>query len=168
MLDLTNNHFSVNEGGFALTRSSLLTNRRHVITENTKGQMQRWDIVSCELLNTFDSSEGSFDDIVMKYTSKEILSHWCTVSVKVGMLFVKINPKFLKTEIYGSALKDYQVVNNIEINSDERYNLGKIVINSLFNEFISYEVQKDKLLRKKIFSLKKKRLNQFINLGYRI
>ena len=158
-LDLTNNHFSVNEGGFALTRSSLLTNRRHVITENTKGQMQRWDIVSCELLDTFDSSEGSFDDIVIKYTSKEILSHWCTVSVKVGMLFVKINPKFLKTEIYGSALKDYQVVNNIEVNSDERYNLGKIVINSLFNEFISYEVQKDKMLRKRIFSLKKKDLN---------
>lgn len=168
VLDLTNNHFSVNEGGFALTRSSLLTNRRHVITENTKGQMQRWDIVSCELLNTFDSSEGSFDDIVMKYTSKEILSHWCTVSVKVGMLFVKINPKFLKTEIYGSALKDYQVVNNIEINSDERYNLGKIVINSLFNEFISYEVQKDKLLRKKIFSLKKKDLTNSLTLdtGY--
>lgn len=94
VLDLTNNHFSVNEGGFALTRSSLLTNRRHVITENTKGQMQRWDIVSCELLNTFDSSEGSFDDIVMKYTSKEILSHWCTVSVKVGMLFVKITQNF--------------------------------------------------------------------------
>ena len=130
--------------------------------------MQRWDIVSCELLNTFDSSEGSFDDIVMKYTSKEILSHWCTVSVKVGMLFVKINPKFLKTEIYGSALKDYQVVNNIEINSDERYNLGKIVINSLFNEFISYEVQKDKLLRKKIFSLKKKDLTNSLTLdtGY--
>ncbi|CAI4050853.1 hypothetical protein SKDZ_15G0690 [Saccharomyces kudriavzevii ZP591] len=167
-LNLTDNHFSVNEGGFALTRSSLLTNRRHVITENTRGQMQRWDIVSCELLNTFDLSEGSFDDIVMKYTSKEILSHWCTVSVKVGMLFVKINPKFLKTEIYGSALNDYEIVNNIEVNSDERYNLGKIVINSLFNDFISYEVQRDKLLRKKIFSLKKKDLSNSLTLdtGY--
>ncbi|EJS41846.1 YOL087C [Saccharomyces arboricola H-6] len=163
-LDLASNRFNINEGGFALTRSSLLTNRRHVITENTKGQMQRWDIVSCELLNTFDPSEGSFDDIVMKYTSKEILSHWCTVSVKVGMLFVKINPKFLKTEIYGSALKGYEVVNNMAVSSDERYNLGKIVINSLFNEFISYEVQKDKLLRKKIFSSRKKDLNNSLTL----
>ncbi|CAI4052578.1 hypothetical protein SUVZ_15G0680 [Saccharomyces uvarum] len=163
-LDLADNSFSVNEGGFALTRSSLLTNRRHVITENTKGETQRWDIVSCELLNTFGSSEGSFDDIVMKYTSKEILSHWCTVSVKVGMLFVKINPKFLKTEIYGSALKNYEVVNDIEVSPDERYNLGKIVINSLFNEFISYEVQKDKLLRKNIFSSKKKDLNSPLTL----
>lgn len=59
-------------------------------------------------------------------------------------------------------------MNNIEINSDERYNLGKIVINSLFNEFISYEVQKVKLLRKKIFSLKKKDLTNSLTLdtGY--
>ncbi|CCD23311.1 Duf1p NDAI_0B02760 [Naumovozyma dairenensis CBS 421] len=154
-LNLRVNKLTINKGGFALTRSSLLTNRRHVITENTKGEVQRWDIVSCELLNTFPSNEGSFDDIVIRFTSKEILSHWCTVSVKVGVLFVKINEKFLSTEIYGSALEKYEIINDIEINAEQRYNLGKIVINSLFNEFLNYEAQKDEIVRKRILTKKK-------------
>lgn len=154
-LDLRSGSLKITEGGYALTKSSLLTNRRHVITENSKGEIQRWDIVICELVNTFDSSEGNFDEVVSKYTSKEILSHWCSVSVKVGMLFVKLNPRVFNTEVYGSALEDYKFVNEVQLSSDERYNLGKIVVNSLFNEFLSYEAQKDKLFRKQLISKKK-------------
>lgn len=155
ILELSTAKHTIIEGGFALTKSSLLTNRRHVITENTKGEIQRWDIVLCELINTFDPSEGNFDEVVSKYTSKEVLSHWCTLSVKVGMLFVKLNPRILNTEVYGSALQEYKIVNDVEVNSDERYNLGKIVINSLFNEFVSYEMEKDKTFRKQLSSKKK-------------
>lgn len=154
--DQDSGKLSIKYGGFALTRSSLLTNRRHVITENTIGQIQRWDIVSCELIDTFDSEIGNFDEIVAKYTSKEILSHWCTVQVKVGILFVKISPKFLDTEIYGSALRDYKLVNEVDLNDDERYNLGLIVMNSIFNEFINYEIGKDKIYRKSLASRKSK------------
>lgn len=157
-LDLRSNNLVITKGGFALTKSSLLTNRRHVITENTKGEIQRWDILICELLDTFDSSEGTFDEVVTKYTSKEILSHWCTVSVKVGMLFIKLNSKILNTEVYGSSLEGYKVVNDVELNPDERYNLGKIVVNSLFNEFLTYEIQKDKSYRKNLVSRKKDNL----------
>ncbi|KAL3229782.1 hypothetical protein RNJ44_01918 [Nakaseomyces bracarensis] len=149
------NDLDVKKGGFALTRSSLLTNRRHVITENTKGEIQRWDILSCDLLDTFPSSEGTFDEIVVKYTSKEILSHWCTVSVKVGMLYVKVNEKFMGTEVYGSALKDYEMMRKIDLDTDERYNLGKIAVNSLFYEFVGYELDKDKIWRKKLVTKRK-------------
>lgn len=154
-LNLKKNTLSIEKGGFALTRSSLLTNRRHVITENTEGKIQRWDIVSCELINTFPKEEGSFDEVVVKYTSKEILSHWCTVTVKVGMLFVKIGPKFSNTELYGSALQDYSVVNDVKLNSDDRYNIGKIVVNSLFNDFMEYEQRKDEDFRKALVTKKK-------------
>lgn len=154
-LDLIEEKIKIKRGGFALTRSSLLTNRRHVITEDTEGKIQRWDIVSCELINTFDPQEGSFDDAVIKYTSKEILQHWCTVSVKVGMLFVKIGPKFLETEVYGSALESYQLANDVQLNPDERYNLGRIVANSIFNEFIRYEFRKDETFRKNLTGKKK-------------
>lgn len=154
-LNIRTSELAISRGGFALTKSSLLTNRRHVITENTKGEIQRWDIVICELLDTFDVSEGNFDEVVAKYTSKEILSHWCSVSVKVGMLFIKLNPRILNTEIYGTALKDYKVLNDVEVNTDERYNLGKIVVNSLFNEFVSYEMQQDKAFRKQLTARRK-------------
>ncbi|SMN21870.1 similar to Saccharomyces cerevisiae YOL087C Putative protein of unknown function [Maudiozyma saulgeensis] len=154
-LNLKQNTLSIEKGGFALTRSSLLTNRRHVITENTQGKIQRWDIVSCELINTFPRNEGTFDEIVVKYTSKEILSHWCTVTVKVGMLFVKIGPKFSNTELYGSALQEYFVVNDVKLNSDDRYNIGKIVVNSLFNDFMEYEQRKDEDFRKALVNKKK-------------
>lgn len=160
-LDLSNNHLTVSRGGIALTKSSLLTNRRHVITENTKGEIQRWDIVVCELLDTFDPSEGTFDQVVSKYTSQEILSHWCSVSVKVGLLFVKLNNRILNTEVYGSSLKEYDVVNGVQPNPDERYNLGKIVANSLFNEFVMFEIYKDKIYRQAL--VPKRRNNSFFH-----
>lgn len=194
----------IEKGGTALTRSSLLTNRRHVITENTDGIVQRWDIISCELVDTFDPKEGTFDDIVMKYTTNEILSHWCTVSIKVGLLFVKVGPKFTNTEIYGSAFKGYELLNlnnknildkkskekkrhryyysylqsnknsdnensdnedvnntnnnnsNNEteciINEEDRYNLGKVVLISLFHEFIQWEINNDISYREKLLA----------------
>ncbi|CCK72451.1 Duf1p KNAG_0K00850 [Huiozyma naganishii CBS 8797] len=147
--------------GVALTKSSLLTNRRHVITENTVGSVQRWDIISCELVDTFPHEEGSFDEIVRKYTTKEILSHWCTVSVKVGMLFVKINPKFLDTEVYGSALHRYNIINGVELNEETRYNLGKIVANSLFYDFVRWEVKRDAKFREKLSHSKHKQTQAF-------
>ena len=199
ILDLPSRILSIERGGTALTRSSLLTNRRHVITENTDGIVQRWDILSCELIDTFDPKEGDFDDIVIKYTTNEILSHWCTVSIKVGILFVKIGPKFTNTEIYGSAFKGYEllnsknkksldkkskerkrhiyhyshlhsnknsdienvgnddIINNINensfiINDEIRYNLGKVVINSLFHEFMQWEINKDIKYREKLLA----------------
>ena len=191
----------IEKGGIALTRSSLLTNRRHVITENTDGIIQRWDIISCELIDTFDPKEGTFDDIVMKYTTNEILSHWCTVSIKVGILFVKVGPKFTNTEIYGSAFKGYEFLNSNSkndldkkskekrrhkyyyshlhsnknsdnensdnddinnnndsnttgyiINEEVRYNLGKVVLISLFHEFIKWEINKDIRYREKLLA----------------
>ncbi|CCF57124.1 hypothetical protein KAFR_0C01310 [Kazachstania africana CBS 2517] len=154
-LNLSDNSLEIEKGGVALIRSSLLTNRRHVITENTLGKIQRWDIISCELINTFNASDGDFDEVVVKYTSKEILAHWCSVSIKVGILFIKIGPKFLNTEVYGSALNDYHILNNVSINPDNRYNLGKIFVNSFFNDFIDYELSKDKQFRNSLSSLKK-------------
>lgn len=154
--NITTKKLNIEQGGIALTRSSLLANRRHVITENTIGQIQRWDIVSCELLDTFNKEDGNFDDLVLTFTSKEILSHWCTVSIKVGVLFVKINPKFSNTEVYGSALDSYEFINDdIILNKDARYNLGKIVVNSLFYDLINYEFKKDLKFRNKLADLKK-------------
>lgn len=164
-LELATNSVTIAEGGIALTKSSLLTNRRHVITENTKGEIQRWDILVCELLDTFDPSEGDFDQVVSKYTSREVLSHWCSVSVKVGLLFVKLNQRLLNTEVYGSSLTEYQVVNGVKPNSDERYNLGKIVANSLFNEFVMYEIHKDKVFRSEMVS-KRRNSSFFHNEAY--
>ncbi|SCU85486.1 LANO_0C04412g1_1 [Lachancea nothofagi CBS 11611] len=142
------------KGGYALLKSSLLTNRRQVITQNTESTIQKWDIVSCELLETFDAAMGNFDDMVSSHNTKEILPHWCSVSIKTGKLFVKLSPKFLSTEVYGSALEHYNVVNDIKIEIDERYNLGRIALNSLLNEFISYIIAKDKSFRKELVAKK--------------
>ncbi|SCW00633.1 LAFE_0C08526g1_1 [Lachancea fermentati] len=142
------------QGGFALLKCCLLTNRRHVITQNTRGEVQRWDIVSCTLLDTFNSSMGTFNDLVKLYNTKEILPHWCSVSIKTGKLFVKLSQKFLSTEVYGSALQQYNLINKIELSDDERYNLGRIVINSILDEFIAYELEKDKQFRKELVTRK--------------
>ncbi|CDO96329.1 unnamed protein product [Kluyveromyces dobzhanskii CBS 2104] len=149
-LNLLTKELTVIEGGHALLRCSLLTNRRHVITENTLGDLEKWDIVSCELVEVINRDEGTFDEVVRKKNPKEVLPHWCSVSIKRGILFVKINERFLNTEVYGSALNDYEIVNADkaeELNLDERYNLGRIAVNSLLHEFINYELIKDKKFR---------------------
>ncbi|SCU90615.1 LADA_0F05314g1_1 [Lachancea dasiensis] len=142
------------EGGFALVKSCLLMNRRQVITQNTRGIIQRWDVISCELLDTFDPSEGDFDHLVETHNTREILPHWCSVSIKTGKVFVQFSPKFLTTEVYGSALEHYRIVNDINIEIDDRYNLGRIAVNSIFNEFISYVSGKDRTFRKDLIARK--------------
>ncbi|AET40093.1 Duf1p Ecym_5334 [Eremothecium cymbalariae DBVPG len=138
------------EGGSALLKSCLLTNRRHVITLNTLGQVQKWDIVSCKLLDTFEPEIGSFDELVTKNNTKEVLSHWCSVSIKTGMLFVIFNERFVSTEVYGTALKEYKIVNGVDINDDQCYNLGRIALNSILHDFIRYETKMDKLVRTEV------------------
>ncbi|CEP64225.1 Duf1p LALA0_S10e05358g [Lachancea lanzarotensis] len=142
------------EGGDALLKSSLLTNRRHVITQNTKGVVQRWDIVSCELLDTFDDTMGNFDDLVNQHNTKETLAHWCSVSIKTGKLFIKISPKFVNTEVYGSALEHYKIINDIKVEIDERYNVGRIAVNSILNEFIEWTIARDESFRKDLVAKK--------------
>ncbi|AAS52719.2 AER035Wp [Eremothecium gossypii ATCC 10895] len=135
------------EGGSALLKSCLLTNRRHVITLNTLNQVQKWDIVSCELLDTYRPTDGSFDDLVNKNNTKEILPHWCSVSIRTGKLFIKFNDRFTATEVYGTALKQYKLINDVVLNDDQRYNLGRLAINSILYEFIKYELHMDKFAR---------------------
>ncbi|AGO12390.1 AaceriAER035Wp [[Ashbya] aceris (nom. inval.)] len=135
------------EGGSALLKSCLLTNRRHVITLNTLNQVQKWDIVSCELLDTYSPADGSFDDLVNKNNTKEILPHWCSVSIRTGKLFIKFNDRFTATEVYGTALKQYKLINDVVLNDDQRYNLGRLAINSILYEFIKYELHMDKFAR---------------------
>lgn len=157
-LNLKTKELKVIQGGHALLRCSLLTNRRHVITENTLGSLQKWDIVSCELVENISKDEGTFDEVVRKRNPKEVLPHWCTVTIKRGILFVKINERFLNTEVYGSALTDYEIVNADkadDINFDERYNLGRIAINSLLHGFIEYELAKDRKFREEKTAIKK-------------
>lgn len=153
-VDLETREIGRLEGGSALLRCSLLTNRRHVITQNTKAVIQKWDIISCELLDTFDSDAGTFDEVVLKSNTKEVWPHWCSVSIKTGKLFVKLTQKFLSTEVYGSALQQYTTVNKVDLEIDNRYNLGLVAINSLLNEFINYILEKDKLFRKDLVSKK--------------
>lgn len=154
LVDLRDATFKSIRGGFALLKCSLLTDRRHVITQNTMGHLQRWDIISCELLDYFDDCDSSFDEMVHKYNTKEVLPHWCSVSIKTGKLFVKFSPRFVDTEVYGSALDDYNIINKVELNIDQRYNLGKIVVNSILDEFIRYELDKDKEFRKELVAKK--------------
>ena len=92
--------------------------------------------------------------------SKGNIAALVSVSVRVGILFVKLGPKFLSTQVYGSALKDYQLLNpeNAVINKVGRYIFGRIVVNSLFNDFLSYELEKDDAFRKNLLGVKKRRI----------
>ncbi|AMD22866.1 HHR097Wp [Eremothecium sinecaudum] len=153
------------EGGSALVKSSLLTNRRNVITLNTAGEVQKWDIVSCELVDTFGPNDGSFDDLVKSHCTKEILPHWCSVSIKTGKLFVKLNERLNSTEVYGTALKGYEIINGVEVNDDQRYNLGRLAINSILYEFIRYETKIDKLIRSDLATSKKPSSLNLLNMG---
>ncbi|ODV64265.1 WD40 repeat-like protein [Ascoidea rubescens DSM 1968] len=114
--------------------------------------------------------EEAFENIIHKYQTNETLKNWCKVSLKIGKLFITISPKtFLDCEIYkddlmeayGELLDDGfdqgeidRELKDVEQDPSEiRYNLGKIILKSMFYEFLQKEIKLDEVYRYKLIKI---------------
>ncbi|CCH42737.1 putative WD repeat-containing protein [Wickerhamomyces ciferrii] len=131
------------EGDYGMIKARLLNNRRYVVTLSTSEEVKLWDIVKGIELRNFGNNVG-FEDVIDKYQTEEILPTWCRVSIKAGRLFISLSESsYLNTELYGDDFEEY----GLKLDPETRFSIGKIVIQSIFQKFIQYQLKKDNDLR---------------------
>lgn len=143
--NLTNwtDHSKTRVGEPGMIKARLLNNRRYVVTLSTSDEVKLWDIVRCVELKNFGTDVG-FEDVIDEYQTNEILPTWCRVTVKAGRLFIVLSEtSYLNTEVYGDDIEEY----GLKLDHETRYSLGKIVINSIFHNFLEFEQSKDHEIR---------------------
>ncbi|AOA63418.1 Ubiquitin-binding protein of unknown function [Komagataella phaffii CBS 7435] len=155
-------------GNPGLIRYQLLNNRRQVATMDDSLNTQLWDLLNfkkvdeCMLYDTKDVElEGSdeesyrFESYAEKFQTNETLPIWCKVQVRAGKLFITLEENTLtNTEIYMDDLfelypelgKYYSTHHNSESHDYTalRFNIGKLVLTSLFQNFVDLEIVKQK------------------------
>lgn len=110
------------------------------------------------------------DDIFNKLQTMDTLNNWCEIEIKAGKLLVMIKESiFDNTKIYYDELvKNYPFLafehsDNVEgkkntkvrVESDERFFLSRIFLNSIFHRYVLYEWEFDHYLRAELKLLKK-------------
>ncbi|CAI5757181.1 unnamed protein product [Candida verbasci] len=174
-------------------------NKRQIMALYLNGDIKIWDILICKELKYFPYPKKSnskildlkeieirikeMDEIFQKYQTFDTLNNWCEVEIKSGKLLVNIKEtSLMNVEIYyDDLIKDYPFLSiennerlgkykNEVINSDDRFHLGIILLNSLFNGYTIFENSFDQLLREEIFKIKPKEIkdeNESINSSIR-
>lgn len=137
-------HSKTKVGKPGMIKARLLNNRRYVVTLSTSDEVKLWDIVRCVELKNFGTDVG-LEDVIDEYQTNEILPTWCRVTVKAGRLFIVLSEtSFMNTEVYGD---DIDSEYGLKIDSETRYSLGKIIVNSIFHKFLEHEIQRDQEIR---------------------
>lgn len=110
------------------------------------------------------------DVIFQEYQTNDTLTNWCEVEIKAGRLLVTLNESsFNNVEIYYDELieqypfLDVKHVDNLEIaenkkikiTNDDRHQVSRILINSLFHNYSLFEWEFDKRLREELRTYKK-------------
>ncbi|KAJ3213199.1 hypothetical protein HDU67_003177 [Dinochytrium kinnereticum] len=123
-------------GGPSIARYTLLANRRWVVTEDTEGKVEVWDIVRCGRVRECGSEVGGcgegkslYERVVEMETTFEWIANWCTLDNKNGYLTVHLDEsKCYDAEMYhedsGCEYKPAM--------EDQRINIGRWVLTNLF------------------------------------
>lgn len=156
-------------GGKCVRKARLLNNRRHLITLDDEGIVCLWNITTSEILKKFTNSmceeilederngvfyekdERFFEDIIDEYQTNETVPNWCQVTVKTGKVYVTIKEhSFTNCEVYLDELTeiiDSDTIESIKLADpnwrESRWNLGKMVLKSLFYNFEKHNIYKD-------------------------
>ncbi|EEB05778.1 WDR48 family WD repeat protein [Schizosaccharomyces japonicus yFS275] len=136
------------QGQPGLVKHTLLSNRRHVLTEDTKGNITLWDIVTCKRVKEY-KPPVTMEDAINRHDTMETLPRWASVDTLLGVLSVTLDQRhFMDTEVYADET-------GVEItqfkDKESRINLGKWVLRNLFAGFMKKELELDMETRKSIY-----------------
>ncbi|TPX32848.1 hypothetical protein SmJEL517_g04124 [Synchytrium microbalum] len=118
------------KGGTGIHRFTTLNDRRRVVTEDTLGIVQIWDLVKCTKLE--DLGKCDYTKTIEERNTNEWVAPWCLIDTKMGFLTVHLEEsRCYEAEAYHEEC-DLQVKPN---NEDQRVNLGRWVLTYLFIAF---------------------------------
>ena len=68
----------------SINKYTIPDNKRYVITKDTSGKAQAWDVLKCREVE----SDSNFDSLVQKYSSGKAKSSWFSANIRLGRLMV--------------------------------------------------------------------------------
>ncbi|MCO5549016.1 hypothetical protein L7F22_002482 [Adiantum nelumboides] len=148
------------EGSHGLIRSSMLNDRRHVLTVDTAGTVFVWDIVSGRCLGGIKWQDIRAAAAVSQHAERQLLPNealevvkeriegeaavplWCTVDTKIGRLTVHLeHPRCFDAELYLDECTNFMPDVSSNCKEDQRANAGKWVLRNLFGGFVDVETK---------------------------
>ncbi|WLF79311.1 hypothetical protein PVL30_003063 [Lodderomyces elongisporus] len=157
----------------------LFDNKRQIMVLYLNGDIKVWDILICRELKHLPSRQGKLlngkeleirtkemETLFQSMQKSDTLNNWCEVEIKAGKLMVTIREtSAMNVEIYyDDLIKDYPFLavdspsqrerlgkhNQIKVTNDDRFHLGLILLNSIFQGYTLYEWVFDGLVRDEI------------------
>ncbi|UTT96985.1 hypothetical protein NDA17_004669 [Ustilago hordei] len=153
-------------GSHGLIRSSMLNDRRHVITIDSTGAVMLWDIIKGVCIGDFDRAEvdkAALESNLIPYTymrkwrpeqtpgdTLEVVKEriegqgvtplWCFAETRSGALTVHIEePRCFEAEFYIDEFAD--CVDMATFKEDQRGQVARWLLRNLFNGFVQAESQ---------------------------
>lgn len=159
----------------------MFNNKRWMLTLYLNGDIKIWDVFVCKELKSFPFSNNScplskddlkertkeMDAIFQEYQTMDTLNNWCEVDIKSGKLFVTLTESsYNNVEIYYDQLtKDYPFLvarpsgaksAKPQATADDRFWVSRILLNSLFHNYVLYEWEADANVRETLKTPKSK------------
>lgn len=165
----------------------LFNNKRTMLVLYLNGDIAIWDLLICKKIKSFPYNTEKLDslvtnemikkrikdmdDIFQTYQTTDTLNNWCEVEIKSGKLLVTITEtNFNNIEIYYDELiasypflqyeKDEEAVKNtkIRVSGDDRLQVSRIFLNSIFRNYSLFEWNFDNQLREELRSQQQKKV----------
>ncbi|KAF2857343.1 WD40 repeat-like protein, partial [Piedraia hortae CBS 480.64] len=137
------------EGLNGLTKHIMMSDRRRVLTLNTAGEVMMWDILNCRPIQSYGKRD--IEEVHVEVVTTDIVTNWCSVDTRTGTLTVALDERTcFDAEVYADELG----LENVD--EDERINLGKWMLRSLFAKFIAEEERRDEVLREQLLTATRK------------
>jgi hypothetical protein len=75
------------EGAPSIIKFAFLNDRRRVVTENSEGAVEMWDLVLCRKIKHFgQNNDGElFESVQVTANTFEWVAQWCSVDIKNGV-----------------------------------------------------------------------------------
>ncbi|CCU82216.1 WD repeat protein [Blumeria hordei DH14] len=136
------------EGQHGLVKHKMLNDRRRVLTLDTAGDILMWDLVQCVPIKSF--GKRYLEDVEAEVNTVEAVAPWCSVDTRTGRLAVSLEEyNCFDAEVYADEL---DVIGTVEFREDQRINLGKWVLRSLFIKFVDEIIRSDETDRQNLVS----------------
>lgn len=128
------------QGQAGLIAYDVLSDRRRVLTRDTDGKVKMWDITECRQISDFGLAD--IGQVADKMRSEAAVGSWCSVNTRMGALTVEMDPRsLLDAETYLDAIASSETLDFEARN--QRFNLGKWMLKSLFEGVIEAEKARD-------------------------
>ena len=111
----------------SVTEYKVLHNRRHVLTADSNGRVQLWDVCRATCLKQFDAGQ-TLEQVAAQHDSMVYVPSWFTVDTRLGSLGVRLS----KSSVSNAEV--YAVDADLEAHSDEqKVNIGEHTLRGLFH-----------------------------------